>query len=69
MHCTLEPEPFGRVILESLSQGCDVICHKNNGCLEVLKNSYSEGFGYLSGVVDESKYCLLDASKVDVSYP
>ena len=60
LHCTTKPEPFGRVIIESLNSGCDVICHKNNGCLELIENIESVEKSPLSGIVD-SKNLLLFA--------
>ncbi len=35
LHCTREPEPFGRSVLEALRCGCDVICHRGSGVCEV----------------------------------
>ncbi len=37
LHCTREPEPFGRVIIEGLRAGCEVICHRESGACERLK--------------------------------
>jgi len=39
LHCTREPEPFGRVILEALQCGCEVICHGGSGACELLQTS------------------------------
>lgn len=35
LHCTTEPEPFGRAPLEALLCGCEVICHRGSGVCEV----------------------------------
>jgi glycosyltransferase involved in cell wall biosynthesis len=37
LHCTREPEPFGRVALEALLYGCEVICHGGSGVCEVTQ--------------------------------
>lgn len=37
MHCTREPEPFGRVVLEGLLCGCEVVCHRGSGVCEVTR--------------------------------
>lgn len=34
IHCTVEPEPFGRAPMEALLCGCEVICHKGSGVCE-----------------------------------
>lgn len=39
LHCTREPEPFGRAILEGLMCGCEVICHRGSGACEVVETS------------------------------
>jgi glycosyltransferase involved in cell wall biosynthesis len=36
VHCTLEPEPFGRVLVEAALCGCQVIARKGSGALEVM---------------------------------
>jgi len=69
LHCTLEPEPFGRVIIESLKSGCDVICHKSNGCLEVIENIDDVEKSMLSGIVDGEKYCFMESAKIRIVYP
>lgn len=35
LHCTREPEPFGRAVMEALLCGCEAICHKGSGVAEV----------------------------------
>jgi glycosyltransferase involved in cell wall biosynthesis len=35
LHCTSEPEPFGRAPMEALLCGCEVICHRGSGVCEV----------------------------------
>jgi glycosyltransferase involved in cell wall biosynthesis len=35
LHCTTEPEPFGRAPMEALLCGCEVICHRGSGVCEV----------------------------------
>jgi glycosyltransferase involved in cell wall biosynthesis len=35
LHCTLEPEPFGRAPMEALLCGCEVICRSGSGVCEV----------------------------------
>jgi glycosyltransferase involved in cell wall biosynthesis len=37
LHCTREPEPFGRVILEGAMCGCEVVCHRGSGACEVME--------------------------------
>lgn len=37
VHCTEEPEPFGRVLLEALRAGCRVVCHEGSGACELLE--------------------------------
>lgn len=37
LHCTREPEPFGRAVMEALMCGCDAICHKGSGVVEVTE--------------------------------
>jgi glycosyltransferase involved in cell wall biosynthesis len=39
LHCTREPEPFGRVILEALQCGCEVVCHRGSGACELLETT------------------------------
>lgn len=34
LHCTLEPEPYGRSVMEALQNGCEVICHRGSGVCE-----------------------------------
>ncbi len=36
LHCTREPEPFGRVLIEALQCGCEVVCHQGSGACETL---------------------------------
>jgi len=35
LHCTREPEPYGRAVMEALLCGCEAICHKASGVVEV----------------------------------
>lgn len=37
LHCTREPEPFGRSVMEALLCGCEAICHRDNGVCEVTE--------------------------------
>jgi glycosyltransferase involved in cell wall biosynthesis len=37
LHCTREPEPFGRVIIEGLMCGCEVVSHRGSGACEVAE--------------------------------
>ncbi|MEO6094269.1 MAG: glycosyltransferase [Fibrobacteria bacterium] len=37
VHCTREPEPFGRAVMEALLCGCEAICHKDSGVVEVTE--------------------------------
>lgn len=41
LHCTLEPEPFGRAPMEALLCGCEVICRRGSGVCEVAE-TYAE---------------------------
>jgi glycosyltransferase involved in cell wall biosynthesis len=34
LHCTVEPEPYGRSVMEALLCGCEVVCHKGSGVCE-----------------------------------
>ncbi len=35
LHCTREPEPFGRAVMEALMCGSEAICHRGSGVVEV----------------------------------
>jgi glycosyltransferase involved in cell wall biosynthesis len=35
LHCTREPEPFGRAVLEAVLCGTEAVCHKGSGVCEV----------------------------------
>jgi glycosyltransferase involved in cell wall biosynthesis len=35
VHCTREPEPFGRTLIEALLCGCEVVAHRGSGACEV----------------------------------
>jgi glycosyltransferase involved in cell wall biosynthesis len=37
LHCTREPEPYGRAVMEALLCGCEAICHKGSGVAEVTE--------------------------------
>jgi glycosyltransferase involved in cell wall biosynthesis len=37
LHCTTEPEPFGRAPMEAMLCGCEVICHRGSGVCEVAE--------------------------------
>jgi glycosyltransferase involved in cell wall biosynthesis len=37
LHCTREPEPFGRSVMEALLCGSEAICHKGSGVAEVTE--------------------------------
>lgn len=37
LHSTIEPEPYGRSVMEALQSGCDVICHKGSGVCETAE--------------------------------
>lgn len=37
IHCTREPEPFGRVVIEALLCGCEAVCHRGSGVCEVTR--------------------------------
>ena len=39
LHCTREPEPYGRAVMEALLCGCQVICHRESGVCEVAQVS------------------------------
>jgi glycosyltransferase involved in cell wall biosynthesis len=54
LHCTREPEPFGRSVLEALLCGCEAICHKGSGVCEVTTPTrifpgWMEPFGRVLG--------------------
>ncbi len=34
LHCTREPEPYGRAVMEALLCGCEVVCHGGSGVCE-----------------------------------
>ncbi len=56
LHCTVEPEPFGRVIMEALSCGAEVICHKASGACENLQvtSEFSTTYSSLRKVLGEN---------------
>jgi glycosyltransferase involved in cell wall biosynthesis len=35
LHCTREPEPFGRAVLEAVLCGTEAVCHRGSGVCEV----------------------------------
>lgn len=37
LHCTREPEPYGRILIEALLCGCEVVAHRGSGACEVTK--------------------------------
>ncbi len=37
LHCTTEPEPFGRAVMEALLCGCAAVCHGGSGVCEVTE--------------------------------
>jgi glycosyltransferase involved in cell wall biosynthesis len=39
LHCTREPEPFGRAVMEALLSGCEAVCHKGSGVVEVTDSA------------------------------
>ncbi len=39
IHCTHQPEPFGRSVMEALLCGCEVICHRESGVCELTTTS------------------------------
>lgn len=39
LHCTREPEPFGRILIEALVCGCEVVAHRGSGACEVTRVS------------------------------
>jgi glycosyltransferase involved in cell wall biosynthesis len=39
IHCTRDPEPFGRSVMEALLCGCEVVCHRESGVCELTKIS------------------------------
>ncbi len=39
IHCTHEPEPFGRSVMEALLCGCEVIAHRKSGVCELTTTS------------------------------
>lgn len=43
VHCTREPEPFGRAVLEALLCGCEAVCHRRSGVCEVTAPSRDFG--------------------------
>jgi glycosyltransferase involved in cell wall biosynthesis len=54
LHCTREPVPFGRSLLEALLCGCEAVCHKGSGVCEVTAPSrtfpgWMEPFGKVLG--------------------
>jgi glycosyltransferase involved in cell wall biosynthesis len=36
-HCTREPEPYGRSVMEALLCGCEAICHRGSGVCEIAR--------------------------------
>ena len=51
LHCTVEPEPFGRAPMEALLCGCEVICHRGSGVCEVGETT--PGFPEWAGALRE----------------
>lgn len=39
LHCTREPEPFGRAVMEALLCGSEAVCHGGSGVCEVAETS------------------------------
>jgi glycosyltransferase involved in cell wall biosynthesis len=39
LHCTREPEPYGRAVMEALLCGCEAVCHRDSGVCEVTSIS------------------------------
>jgi glycosyltransferase involved in cell wall biosynthesis len=37
LHCTREPEPYGRAVMEALLCGAGAICHKGSGVVEATR--------------------------------
>ncbi len=37
LHCTRDPEPFGRVVMEALMCGCQALCRRGSGICEVVE--------------------------------
>ncbi|WP_141604632.1 glycosyltransferase family 4 protein [Terrilactibacillus laevilacticus] len=40
VHCSIEPEPFGQVIIQSMAAGKPVIASAHGGPLEIINNGY-----------------------------
>ncbi|MDB5047646.1 MAG: glycosyl transferase group 1 [Fibrobacteres bacterium] len=54
LHCTREPEPFGRSVLEALMCGSEAICHKGSGVAEVTETGeYEEWMKPLREILGE----------------
>jgi glycosyltransferase involved in cell wall biosynthesis len=39
LHCTRDPEPYGRAVMEALMCGCEAVCHKDSGVVEVTETT------------------------------
>lgn len=37
LHCTREPEPYGRAVMEALLCGAQAVCHKGSGVVETTR--------------------------------
>lgn len=60
LHCTHEPEPFGRSVLEALRCGCEAICHRGSGVCEVttICRSLPTWLPAVPNVLDENYVAL-----------
>ncbi len=61
LHCTLTPEPFGRVIVEALQNGCDVICHKDSGACEIISPVLPIEESPLYPIINDPSLCYINA--------
>ncbi|MBF0430907.1 MAG: glycosyltransferase [Fibrobacteria bacterium] len=59
LHCTRDPEPYGRVVMESLLCGCEVMCHKDSGVCEQLKAKDPEELSIPMNIGFEDKYIFV----------
>jgi glycosyltransferase involved in cell wall biosynthesis len=64
VHCSIRPEPFGRVIVEAMSCGVPVIASRAGGVVEIIESGV-DGLLYEAGKLDD----LFSATKNLLDHP
>ena len=52
VHASIQPEPFGRVVIEAMACGVPVVCSAAGGVLEIVKEG-ENGFLFVPGCIEE----------------